>query len=146
MLRLPFFFFFFKLITNLMHHLASTLKLSTPTMSATSRCILGLAKYYIHTTLQMRMSTSTVVCVCVLHVVQKLCSLSFALMREVFTFYTAPCFLPFVLFYSAADSKSVRIFNLCGLLMLVAPAVVSIDFLFIVGRYCWSFPFKNVTQ
>ncbi len=43
-----------------------------------------------------------------------------------------------VMFYSAVDSiKSVRMFNLWGLIMLVAPAVVSIAlFVFFISHFC----------
>ncbi len=42
-----------------------------------------------------------------------------------------------VIFYSTVDSiRSVRLYSLCGLIMFVAPSMMSIDFLLTLFLFC----------
>ncbi len=46
------------------------------------------------------------------------------------------CFIQLCVSSLCDSIRRVRIFNLCDLIMLVASAAVTIDFLFIMGQFC----------
>ncbi len=75
---------------------------------------------------------------CLRHTLCKNCAAS-PLLLCVFVAVAAVEFIFVIqlMFYSAAESiRSVGIFNLCGLILLVTLAAVTTDFLFIVGHFC----------